>query len=99
MDDDNTNTKKRKGNTKYNNSYSNMTILDAGKRLGFWIDELKGTPVAKMLANEKDNFDEEVLRTKEKVYYNIVEYLDIEGYPTEVNHSFKEANISDLVLS
>jgi len=56
-----------------------------------------------MLANEKDNFDGEVgdaiLRIKEKVYYNIVEYLDIEGYPTEANQSFKEANVSDLVYS
>ncbi|KAF8428239.1 hypothetical protein EV426DRAFT_714443, partial [Tirmania nivea] len=35
---------------------------------------------------------------KEKVYDRIVEYLDIEGYPTEVNRYFKEANISSLVL-
>ena len=103
MDDDNTNTKKRKGNTKYNISYSKMSILDAGKRLGFWIDELKAMPVAEMLASEKDNFDGEVgdaiLRVKQKVYDNIVECLDIEGYPTEANQSFKEANVSDLVYS
>ena len=72
-------------------------------QLGFWIDELKGTPVAKMLINGKDNFGEEVrgaiLRTKEKVYSNIVEYLDIKGYPTEANQSFKEASVSDLVYS
>ncbi|RPB27122.1 hypothetical protein L211DRAFT_780111, partial [Terfezia boudieri ATCC MYA-4762] len=28
----------------------------------------------------------------------IIEFLDIEGYPTEANPFFKEANISDLVL-
>lgn len=65
--------------------------------------ELKGTPGAKMLANENDNLDGEVgdsiLRTEEVVYYNIVKFLDIEGYPTEANESFKEANVSDLVYS
>jgi len=80
-----------------------MTILDAEKRLGFRIDGLKGTPVAKMLANEKDNFDGEggdaILRTKEEVYDNIIKYLDIERYPKEANPSFKEANISDLVYA
>lgn len=43
----------------YDISYSNMSIVDAGKRLGFWIDQLEGTPVAQMLANEKVNLDGE----------------------------------------
>lgn len=33
------------------------------------------------------------------MYYNIVEHLDVEGYPTEAYQSFKEANVSDLVYS
>lgn len=37
------------------------------------------------------------MKTKEKVYAGIVGHLDIEGYPTEVNPDFKEANINDLV--
>lgn len=48
----------------------------SGKRLGFWIDQLKGMPVARMLANEKYSLDGEgrdaILKTKEKVYDNIV---------------------------
>jgi len=35
---------------------------------------------------------------KEVVYTRIIEYLDIEGYPTEGTLDFKVANISDLVL-
>jgi hypothetical protein len=39
------------------------------------------------------------VKTKEKVYDRIVEYLHIEGYPTEVNTDFKEANTNNLVYA
>lgn len=32
------------------------------------------------------------------MYGDIVQYLDIEGYPTEGNSDFNEANVSDFVL-
>ena len=35
---------------------------------------------------------------KERVYDRILEYLEIEGYPTEASVNFKEANVSGLVL-
>jgi len=40
-----------------------------------------------------------VLETKEEVYKQIVRYIKIEGYPTEANPRFKEANINDLVYA
>ena len=68
---------------KYNIAYFKVTIQATEKRLRFWINGLKGMPAAKILVKKKDNFDNQVqdaiLRTKEKVYYNIVEYLNIKG--------------------
>lgn len=40
-----------------------------------------------------------IKETKETVYRNIVDYLEIEGYPTQSRTDFKEANISDLVYA
>ena len=37
------------------------------------------------------------MKTKERIYDNIVEYLVIEGYPTEGDPDFKEGNVNDLV--
>ena len=34
---------------------------------------------------------------KKRVYDGIVEHIEIEGYPTEADPDFKEANINDLV--
>ena len=39
-----------------------------------------------------------ILNIQGKVYDAIVQYLDIEGYPTGSNTDFNEANVSDLVL-
>jgi len=36
--------------------------------------------------------------SKVKVYEQILQYLAIEGYPTEANPDFREANVSDLVF-
>jgi len=36
---------------------------------------------------------------KKRVYRRILEYIEIEGYPTEASASFKESNVSDLVYS
>jgi hypothetical protein len=42
---------------------------------------------------------DQVEETKEKVYNQIVQFLGCEGYPTESDEDFKEANINDLVFS
>ncbi|KAF8534865.1 hypothetical protein BDD12DRAFT_809008 [Trichophaea hybrida] len=56
-----------------------------------------------MLANVKYSLGGEcpdaILKTKERVYDNIVEYLAIEGYPTEGDPDFKEASINHLVYA
>ncbi|KAI5807940.1 hypothetical protein DFH27DRAFT_607628 [Peziza echinospora] len=36
---------------------------------------------------------------KKRVYRRILEYIQIEGYPTEASAGFKESNVSDLVYS
>lgn len=97
MGDDSANQNKRK--SKWITSYSNMTQADADKRLGFRAEELKAVSVARMLAEAKHKpGGDGISKTKEKVYGDIVQYLDTEGYPTEGNSDFNEANVSDLVL-
>lgn len=101
MGDDNTNTKKRK--TKWITSYSSMTIPQAQERLGFRIRTIKTVSVDEMLADNKDMFGEDrldiILKTKQRIYDNVVDYVLIEGYPTEGDPDFKEGNINDLVYS
>ncbi|PUU76419.1 hypothetical protein B9Z19DRAFT_1088385 [Tuber borchii] len=43
--------------------------------------------------------EEQLSETKEKVYRQIVQYVECEGYPTESDEDFREANINDLVYS
>lgn len=96
MGDENTNQKKRK--SKWTTSYSNMTAVQADKRLGFRIPSLKAISVDELLANAKYGPDA-WLTTKMKVYDQIVQYLRVEGYPTETDPDFKEASINDLVYA
>ena len=80
--------------------YSNVTLKEAQRRLGFRIQSLKTIEVDEILAEGNDLFtDDDVLGTKEKVYDQILQYLEIEGYPTEAETDFKEASINDLVFS
>ncbi|KAI5839543.1 hypothetical protein DFP73DRAFT_561266 [Morchella snyderi] len=96
MTDDNTNQKKRRA--KWTTSYSKMTIPEAEKRLGFWIDELRAVTVDTMLVNAKHCL-KGTDAIKEKVYDRILECLANEGYPTEASADFKEANVSDFVYA
>ncbi|KAF8423831.1 hypothetical protein EV426DRAFT_711069 [Tirmania nivea] len=82
--------KKRK--SKWNVSYSKMTIQESEKRLGVRLNEAIAVPVDRIPVEEKV-----ILSSKEEVYEQIVRYLDIEGYPTEASADFKEAKVSDLV--
>jgi len=102
MADDTNNSRKRKA--KWLTSYSKMTIEEAEKRLLVRIDEIHAVPVDLMITNsiailERAGMDKKKIDTiKEDVYYHILQYLDIEGYPTDASSDFKEANVSDLVL-
>ncbi|RPA93678.1 hypothetical protein L873DRAFT_1815520, partial [Choiromyces venosus 120613-1] len=93
----------RKGRkAKWATSYSTMTIEEAEKRLGILINKLKAMPLDGMLANAKhlEGWDADViLKAKKKVYEQIVQYLEIEGYLTEVCTGFKEGKLNDLVYS
>ncbi|KAF8423837.1 hypothetical protein EV426DRAFT_601366 [Tirmania nivea] len=101
MSDDNSIQKKRK--MKWNTSYSNMSTAEAEKRLGLRIRSLKTIPVDEMLKRENGQHrleeDDVTLQTKRKVYEQIVQYLEIEGEPTEADPDFKEGNINHLVYA
>jgi len=42
--------------------------------------------------------DEQIKKTKEKVFDNIVECIEVKGYPTESNKNFNETSVPDVVL-
>lgn len=60
---------------------------------------LKAIPVDRMLANLEGEGPDAILKTKERGYDRMVEYLDVEEYPTEMDEDFKEVNINHLVYS
>ena len=92
---DNAAQQNKKKKTKWGTPYLAMTIREAEGHLGVRISQLKTVSVQTILANAGHDF--EVLDAKEKVYDQIVQYLDVEGYPEDSDPDFKEANISDLV--
>ncbi|RPA88448.1 hypothetical protein L873DRAFT_1824504 [Choiromyces venosus 120613-1] len=97
MGDNTTQQKKRK--VEWHTSYSTMTVREAEKRLGSRMYELEEMPLDRMLANAKhlEGVDANViLKAKEKVYEQIVQNLEMEGYPTEASADFR---VSDLVFS
>ena len=94
--------KKRK--SKRSTSHSNIPIPDAQKRPGFSFKTFgsQEIPVDRMLTETRVGIEglgmDAVQKTKEKVYDLMLDYLEIEGYRTESDPDFKEANVSDLVL-
>ncbi|CUS06897.1 unnamed protein product [Tuber aestivum] len=96
--------KMRITNLKYQTAYSKVTMTEAQQRLGFTFRQFEShsMPVSQMLAHIKPEIDglgkDQVQKTKEKVFDNIVEFIEGECYPTESNEDFKEANVNDLVL-
>ena len=84
-------------------TYSNLTVVQAEKRLGFQIRPVKTISVERMLANAKHSLGEEcsdaILKTKERVYDNVPEYLGIEGYLPEGGPDFKGASVNHLVYA
>jgi hypothetical protein len=71
---------------------------EADTRLGFNIDSVPIITVEAMLAKATCNHmvSEEV---RSGVYSNIVEHIRHEGYPTQTDADFKEANVNDLVYA
>ncbi|KAG0138694.1 hypothetical protein HOY82DRAFT_595169 [Tuber indicum] len=98
--------KKQSTNPKHRTSYSKVSILEAENRLGIKIVEfeMRGIPVSQMLAQAKSKIqglrNDQIQKTKEKVFENIVQYIEgeLEGFPTEFNKNFNEANVNELVL-
>ncbi|RPB23799.1 hypothetical protein L211DRAFT_838237, partial [Terfezia boudieri ATCC MYA-4762] len=96
MGDESTDSKKRK--FKWSIPYGEMTIPEAEKRLGVEFT-LRSITVKKMVEGKSALLGKDsISKIKKKVYDNLVGYLEIEGYPSEADPDFKEANISDLVL-
>ena len=94
MGDDNT----KKLKPKWTTACSKMTIRQAEGRLGVRL-ALRAIPVKTMLEAKSAAIGKEaMLQIKEKVYDGLVGQLEIEGYPTEADPDFKEANINDLVI-
>ncbi|RPA92424.1 hypothetical protein L873DRAFT_1817612, partial [Choiromyces venosus 120613-1] len=85
-------------------AYSKVTMQEAEKRLGFMVREFEknAISVSHLLAQYKPEIEglgkDEIQKTKEQVYDNIVQFIEGEGYPTESDEDFKEANVNDLVL-
>jgi len=79
-------------------------MIQAEKRLGFRIKtfEKKAISVHKMIKEAKPRIkgltDVEISETKAKVFQNIVDCIETEGYPTESDMDFKEVYVTDLVL-
>ena len=103
MNSGNTDSKKRK--MKWGTPYSKMTVQQAEARLNFQIRQFlrAALPVESMLANGNNSENSvailKVDEIKEEVYKQLVRYLLVEGYPTDADPSFKEANINDLVYA
>ena len=83
-----------------------MTHLDADERLGIRIESLAPGEigVSELLASlgyrpKEDGLDANIMKTKEKVFDHITEYLDVAGYPTEAVPDFKEASVNHLVYA
>ena len=87
----------QKRKSKWNTSYSKMSVREAEKRLGFRLEELTTILVSQMLAGAGHSL-QWADAIKARVYNRIVEYIAFVGFPTEARTDYKEANVSDLVL-
>ena len=83
-----------------------MNMQEIEERLGLMVPEefeKHAIPASQMLADAKPEIkglgEEQVEHTKEKVFNNIVEFIEAEGYPTEFDVYFDKTKINDLVAS
>ncbi|CUS10967.1 unnamed protein product [Tuber aestivum] len=102
MEEETTSTRGKQ--TKYQTAYSRVSMPDAQKRLGFRFRDFEedGMPVSQMLAETKPQIEglsnDQIQQIKQTVFNNMVQFIQVEGYPTESDENFKEANVNDLVL-
>jgi len=81
-----------------------MNVQEAEKRLGLTFSKFEkdAVSICQMLADTKPESkglgEEQVKCVKEKVFNNIVDLIEVSGYPTEANEYFEKANVDDLVL-
>ena len=97
MGDDNIEEPNKKRKSKWTTLYSTITRAQAEQRLNILLHEIPVMLVDKMLATGMQNLKTDVDAMKEKIYERLLEFIEAEGYPTEANAEFKEANISELV--
>ncbi|PUU73691.1 hypothetical protein B9Z19DRAFT_1111067 [Tuber borchii] len=88
---------------KYQKAYSKMNTQETEERLGliFKKFERDAVSISQMLADAKPEFkglgEEQVEGTKKKIFNNIIDLINVEGYPSEANDDFNKANVNDLV--
>ena len=82
-----------------------MNMYEAEERLGltFGKFESDAVPISQMLADTKKPESkglggEQVKYAKEKTFDDVVEIIEVNGYPTEANEHFEKANVDALVL-
>ncbi|KAG0137528.1 hypothetical protein HOY82DRAFT_547712 [Tuber indicum] len=99
-----TDRKPRKRNMKWLTSYSRMTQKAAFERLGFDLEKFarSAIPVRQMISEancEIEGIGENAVKViKENVYARMVEFIRLEGFPSEATIGFQEVNVNDLVL-
>ncbi|KAG0131846.1 hypothetical protein HOY82DRAFT_645559 [Tuber indicum] len=99
-----TDRKPRKRNTKWLTSYSRMTQEAAFERLGFDLEKFarSAIPVQHMISEancEIEGVEEKAVKVmKENVYSRMVEFIRLEGFPSDAIIGFKDVNVNDLVL-
>ncbi|KAF8460178.1 hypothetical protein BDZ91DRAFT_766470 [Kalaharituber pfeilii] len=102
--DKNTKQNRKQTKPKSATSHSQTTIDAAAQILGLDFGDFAsaGITVDRMLAEAKGAIEiigtDVLTNTKERIYSNIVEYIEVAGYPTETRPDFTEANVNDLVL-
>ncbi|KAG0137009.1 hypothetical protein HOY82DRAFT_651127 [Tuber indicum] len=74
-----------------------MTLAEAEMRLKVPLD-FRVTPIKQMLEGKSGLLGPDaILKVKGQVYENLVGFLEVVGYPTDVNLNFNEVNINDMV--
>ena len=75
---------------KRDTSYSRITIQQVEERLGIRLDEVNTVPIHMLVRGRLDAVDKQTMEVlKEAVYMHLLQYVNIEGYPTEVNPYFR----------
>lgn len=92
---DDVDNRNRKRNLELATLYSNMTFVEAERRLGFKLNTLNETPVAEMFGsgNPSKVFCDLV---KNEVYEEIIRYIRVFGIPKDWDPTFNEISLLHL---